>query len=141
MRDVKALTANASAAGPAVGVYAARLLDVALPWTSMRAVYRLLGLVRSCGAEAVQAACTRAHELDVVDVTKVSRMLEQARESEPAPEAAKIVELGQPGGSVGPALFAGPGHRGRRDWSTYGVSSVTATGRLADRPSGVVGFD
>jgi hypothetical protein len=57
----------------------------------MRTVYRLLGLVRSYGAEAADAACARALELDVVDVTKISRMLEQAREREPAPEPAKVV--------------------------------------------------
>jgi len=62
-------------------------------------VYRLLGLVRSYGAETVDAACARALELDVVDVMKVSRMLEQAREREPLPvPAAKVVG--------GPARFA-----------------------------------
>jgi len=91
LRDVASLTAKAAAAGPAVGVYAARLLDVPLPWTSMRTVYRLLGLVRSYGPEAVEAACARALELDVVDVTKIARMLEQAREREPAPKPAKVV--------------------------------------------------
>ena len=91
LRDVASLTAKATAAGPAVGLYATRLLDVPLPWTSMRTVYRLLGLVRSYGAEPVQAACARALELDVVDVTKIARMLEQAREREPAPEPANVV--------------------------------------------------
>ncbi|MHB2022753.1 MAG: Mu transposase domain-containing protein [Mycobacteriales bacterium] len=92
LRDVAALTAKAGAAGLSVGVYAARLLDVPLPWTSMRAVYRLLGLVRSYGAEAVNAACARALELDVVDVTKIARMLEQARERQPPPATrAKVV--------------------------------------------------
>jgi hypothetical protein len=57
----------------------------------MRTVYRLLGLVRSYGAEAVEAACVRALELDVVDVTKIARMLEQARERERPPEPAKVV--------------------------------------------------
>jgi len=99
LRDVASLTRKATAAGPSVGIYATRLLDVPLPWTSMRTVYRLLGLVRSYGAETVEAACARALELDVVDVMKVSRMLEQAREREPLPvPAAKVVG--------GPARFA-----------------------------------
>ncbi len=85
LRDVASLTAKATAAGSSVGVYATRLLDVPLPWTSMRTVYRLLGLVRSYGADQVDAACARALELDVVDVMKVARMLEQARERQPAP--------------------------------------------------------
>jgi hypothetical protein len=98
LRDASTLTAKAAAAGPAVGVYATRLLDTPLPWTRMRTVYRLLGLVRSYGAPAVQAACARALELDVIDVTKIARMLEQAQENQPAAPAAKVVG--------GPARFA-----------------------------------
>lgn len=99
LRDVASLTGKATAAGPSVGIYATRLLDVPLPWTSMRTVYRLLGLVRNYGPKTVDAACARALELDVVDVIKVSRMLEQAREREPLPTpTAKVVG--------GPARFA-----------------------------------
>jgi hypothetical protein len=97
LRDVATLTTKATAAGPAVGVYATRLLDVPLPWTRMRTVYRLLGLVRAFGPAATDAACARALDLDVVDVTKITRMLEQAREHEPTP-AGKVIG--------GPARFA-----------------------------------
>jgi transposase len=96
LRDVATLTAKATAAGPAVGVYAARLLDTPLPWTRMRTVYRLLGLVRSYGPAPVEAACVRALELDVVDVTKITRMLEQATEHDRPPVAAVRV-VGEPG--------------------------------------------
>jgi transposase len=110
LRDVATLTAKARAAGPAVGVYAARLLEVPLPWTRMRTVYRLLGLVRSYGPTAVDAACARALELDVVDVTKIARMLEQAREHEPTPAEATgtaAVGTGATGRVLGgPARFA-----------------------------------
>jgi hypothetical protein len=98
LRDIATLTAKAATAGPAVGVYAARLLEVPLPWTRMRTVYRLLGLVRSYGPAATDAACARALELDVVDVTKVARVLEQARERQPATASAKV--------AGGPARFA-----------------------------------
>ena len=98
LRDVTTLTAKAAMAGPAVGVYATRLLDIPLPWTRMRTVYRLLGLVRTFGPAAVDAACARALDLDVVDVTKIARMLEQAREHEPNPAAGKVIG--------GPARFA-----------------------------------
>jgi hypothetical protein len=107
LRDVATLTAKANTAGPAVGVYAARLLDTPLPWTRMRTVYRLLGLVRSYGAGPVETACSRALELDVVDVGKIARMLEQAVESEPAAVAAKVVG--------GPTRFA-------RDPAEFGVT-------------------
>ena len=99
LRDVASLTAKAAAAGPAVGIYATRLLDTPLPWTRMRMVYRLLALVRTYGPDPVQAACARALDLDVVDVTKIARLLEQARENEPpAPAAQNVVG--------GPARFA-----------------------------------
>jgi transposase len=98
LRDVATLTGKATAAGPAVGVYATRPLDVPLPWTRMRTVYRLLGLVRTFGPAAVEAACARALELDVVDVTKIARMLEQAREHPPSPNTGKVIG--------GPARFA-----------------------------------
>ncbi len=114
LRDVASLTAKASAAGPSVGVYAARLLDVPLPWTSMRTVYRLLGLVRTYGPEAVEAACARALELDVVDVTKIGRMLEQARERQRPAEPVKVVG--------GPARFA-------RDAAEFTTVFTTRPGR------------
>jgi hypothetical protein len=98
LRDVASLQTKAAAAGSSVGVYAQRLLDVPLPWTSMRAVYRLLGLTRSYGPAAVDAACARALELDVVDVGKIARILEQASENDPAPAGATVVG--------GPARFA-----------------------------------
>jgi transposase len=107
LRDVESLKNKAAAAGVSVGVYAGRLLDVPLPWTSMRTVYRLLGLTRSYGPAAVDAACARALELDVVDVRKIARILEQASENDPAPPGAKVVR--------GAARFA-------RDNAEYGAA-------------------
>src|SRR6266568_5758046 len=49
MRDLGYLQRLADDAGPAVGGYAAALLDHPLPWTRMRQVYVLLGLVRKWG--------------------------------------------------------------------------------------------
>jgi transposase len=101
LRDVESLKHKAAAAGPSVGLYAHRLLDVPLPWTSMRTVYRLLGLTRSYGPAAVEAACARALELDVVDVRKIARILEQAIENDPAPTGATTARV-----VGGPARFA-----------------------------------
>jgi transposase len=80
MRDLDHLVKIASSHGSSVGSYATRLLDNPLPWTKMRQVYRLLGLVRRYGAERVEAACAKALELDVVDVSLITRMLERALE-------------------------------------------------------------
>lgn len=88
MRDVASLAAAARRHGDAVGVYAERLLDTDLPWTKMRQVYRLLGLVRRYGPGPVDAACQRALDLDVVNVTKIASMLEKATENTPLPRPA-----------------------------------------------------
>lgn len=83
MRDLTALIAVAAGHGQNVGIYAERLLDDPLPWTRMRAVYRLLGLVRRYGPAGVEAACSRALDVDVVSVTKIASMLELATEHNP----------------------------------------------------------
>jgi transposase len=85
MRDVAALARAARRHGDAIGVYAERLLDTDLPWTKMRQVYRLLGLVRRYGPGPVDTACARALDLDVVNVTKIASMLEKATENTPPP--------------------------------------------------------
>lgn len=85
MRDLHRLIATAAAHGPNIGIYAERLLDHDLPWTKMRQVYRLLGLVKRYGPHPVDTACGRALDLDVVSVTKIAAMLEQAIENSPVP--------------------------------------------------------
>ena len=81
MRDLDRLIAACAAHGEAVGIYAARILDGALPWSRMRTVYRLLGLARRHGSQAVEAACSTALDLDVVSVAKIASMLERATET------------------------------------------------------------
>lgn len=96
MRDLDHLTRVASSHGQSIGVNATRLLDNPLPWTKMRQVYRLLGLVRRYGAERVEAACAKALEVEVVDVSLITRMLERAlEEAQPDSPAANasIVQL------------------------------------------------
>jgi len=98
MRDLDRLRANAAQHGANVGIYAARLLDDPLPWTRMRAVYRLLGLVRRYGAGPVDTACGAALDLDVVSVAKIDAMLVKALENAtPALPAA----AGHPAGRFG----------------------------------------
>ena len=103
MRDVERLKAMAAEHGPAVGAYAAALLDTPLPWTKMRQVYALVGLVKRWGAERVDAACAPAIEAEAVrGVTLIGRMLERATERERAAE---------PPPALPPGRFArDPGH-------------------------------
>jgi hypothetical protein len=75
MRDLNALQRKAAAHGAHVGTYAAAVLEHPLPWTKMRQVYRLLGLVRRHGAEAVEDACRRALDAEVIDVGLIERIL------------------------------------------------------------------
>jgi transposase len=75
MRDLNTLQRKASAHGEHVGAYAAAVLEHPLPWTKMRQVYRLLGLVRRHGADAVDDACRRALDTEVIDVGLIDRML------------------------------------------------------------------
>jgi transposase len=85
MRDLTRLIATATGHGSNVGIYAERLLDHDLPWTRMRQVYRLLGLVKRYGPTPVDTACGRALDLDVVAVTKIAAMLANATENAEAP--------------------------------------------------------
>ncbi|MFI9538132.1 Mu transposase domain-containing protein [Nocardia fusca] len=67
MRDLNTLQRRAFDHGAHVGAYAATVLEHPLPWTRMRQVYRLLGLVRRHGADAVDDACRRALDAEVID--------------------------------------------------------------------------
>ena len=62
MRDLDRLQRMAAGHGEAIGAYATALLDIPLPWTKMRQVYALLGLVRKWGAERVNTGLRRALE-------------------------------------------------------------------------------
>lgn len=84
MRDIDSLVRAARRHGHHIGIYAERLLQVDLPWTRMRQVYRLLGLVRRYGSGPVETACAKALDVDVVSVTKIASMLEKAIETTPA---------------------------------------------------------
>jgi transposase len=96
MRDLDRLVTDASRHGEQVGVYAQRLLDESpLPWTRMRTVYRLLGLARRYGDQAVNAACARALELDVVNVTKIDSMLQRAAETAPTLRPRPVAAAGR----------------------------------------------
>ena len=83
LRDIEHLKRIAAGHGPAIGVYAAALLDIPLPWTKMRQVYALLGLVKKWGAERVEAACARALEAEAINVGLIGRMLERGTEHTP----------------------------------------------------------
>jgi transposase len=94
MRNVDALRRQAAAASEVIGRYAGALLDSPLPWTRMRRVYALLGLVRRYGAARVTEVCTIALGADMLDIHRLKRMLEQGIAPSPAPPA-RVIPLGR----------------------------------------------
>ena len=128
-RDVDKLAKMAAARGEAIGIYAARILDIPLPWTKMRAVYTLIGLARTYGNEAVEQACAAALELDVISVPKVKSIVEKGTGTQAAQAAARARQAGDAARQVTAARFA----RDPREFAT-------ATGvRMQVLPGGQAG--
>ena len=105
LRDIGYLQRQADDAGPAIGAYAAALLDHPLPWTRMRQVYALLGLVRKWGPARVDAACRRALEAEAVSVPLVGRILQRGTENA-SHQPALPFPASQPRFARDPAHFA-----------------------------------
>ena len=85
--------ARPTAASEVIGRYAAALLDSPLPWTRMRRVYALLGLVRRYGAARVTEVCTIALGADMLDVHRLKRMLEHGVAAPPPAPPARVIPL------------------------------------------------
>lgn len=100
MRDIDHLRRLARSHGESVSAFAQALLEGPLPWTKMRQVYRLLGLVRRFDKDKVDAACRSALEFEAIDVNLIVRIVEKALESKPPPVAASM------GANVIPLRFA-----------------------------------
>ncbi len=98
LRSVDGLLAKAKDKGLHVGLYAERILGGPLPWTRMRQAYALLRLCDKYGEGRVEAVCQSALAFDVVDVSRITRMLKIAAVPtvpEP-PMKAKVVQLPLP---------------------------------------------
>jgi transposase len=78
LRSVDALRTQANARGRHVGLFADKLLSGPLPWTRMRQAYALIRLCDTYGDGRVEAICQSALAFDVVDVTRIGRMLKAA---------------------------------------------------------------
>jgi len=85
MRDLDKLRSMAAGHGPAIGRFTDGLLDHPLPWTKMRQVYALLGLVKKWGPDRVEKACAGALEHEAINVGLITRMLERATEDNTTP--------------------------------------------------------
>jgi len=97
LRSVDALLAQAKKRGAHVGIYAEKLLGGPLPWTRMRQAYALVRLCDTYGDGRVEAMCQSALAFDVVDVTRIGRMLKAAVEpGTPEARGGKVVRLAPP---------------------------------------------
>jgi transposase len=97
LRNVEALLARARARGVHVGLYAEKLLGGPLPWTRMRQAYALVRLCDTFGDGRVEAVCQSALAFDVVDVTRIGRMLKGAvAPGTPEARSGKVVSLAAP---------------------------------------------
>lgn len=87
LRDVESLARQAERHGAAVGQFARALLAGELPWTRMRQVYALLGLVRRYGDTRVNEACITALAAEMLSIRRLARLLELAAPVPPTPPA------------------------------------------------------
>lgn len=93
-RDTATLVRRADDHGPAIGTMARHLLDVPLPWTRMRRVYALLGLVKKYGPARVESACATALAAEMYEIHRLTRMLADPRPPEsPATAAPSVIPL------------------------------------------------
>lgn len=95
LRDISRLIGICAGYGPNAGIYAERILEDPLPWTRMRAVYRLIGLAKQYGPHAVEAACAKALDVDVIAVGKIASMLAKATEN-----TAAVLPVAAPAGAA-----------------------------------------
>ena len=96
MRDVDFLRRQAERHGPHVGQLAAVILQGPLPWTRMRRVYALLGLVRKYGAARVDEVSATALAFEMHDVRRLERMLAQGLQPpvpSPPPVTSRVIPL------------------------------------------------
>lgn len=93
LRDINFLKQQAEQHGTQVGQLAAVILEGPLPWTRMRRVYALLGLVRKYGAARVEEACVTALAFEMHDVRRLERMLKNGTPTVSAPAPTKVIPL------------------------------------------------
>jgi transposase len=85
LRDADYVVREAAHLGQCIGLFAEHLLSGDYPWSKLRQGQKLIRLGGRYGAARLNAACERALAVDLIDVTRVERMLKDALEQEPLP--------------------------------------------------------
>ena len=85
MRAPEACVHQAEQVGPAMGQFVRVLLSGTFPGARLRQAQKLLRLAQRYGAARVNAACARALAFELLEVSRVERILHTALEREPGP--------------------------------------------------------
>ena len=120
LRAPDGIKRSAAEQGPAVGEFAERLFDGPLPWARIRQGHKLIRLGQRYTPERLDSACRRALEVDLIDVSRVERILLQALEQAETPEHPSPLPTGR---------FARPGEvfahaKGQRPQPTESTEST-----------------
>jgi hypothetical protein len=116
LRSVDALLAQARKRGDHIGQYAERLLGGPLPRTRMRQAYALVRLCDTYGDGRVEALCQSALAFEVVDVTRLGRMLKAALPpGTPETREGKVVPIAAPRFARSAEHFRTPGVTPRKE--------------------------
>ena len=95
-RDSEALINRARSHGRAIGEFAQKLFDSSpLPWTRMRQLGMVHGLIKRYGPRRVDETCALAVAADMVDVFRLERMLKLAAPPSPPAEPARVIPIGR----------------------------------------------
>ena len=90
-RDAAFFVAKAKEHGEHVGRFAEALAAGPLPWTRLRALFKLLSLARKYGAQRLDASCKTALDADMIDVYRLADLVRL--DTRLAPVGARVIPL------------------------------------------------
>jgi transposase len=90
-RDAAFFVGKAKEHGEHVGRFAEALAAGPLPWTRLRALFKLLSLARKYGAERLEASCKTALDADMIDVYRLADLVRL--DTRFAPTGARVIPL------------------------------------------------
>lgn len=88
LRSPNYLRRRATELGEAAGAFADKLLSGPIPWSKMRQVHKLLRLGEKYSPSRLNGACEKALSVDLLDVRRLERILQEALEQEAVPTMA-----------------------------------------------------